>query len=69
MYCIRMCFIGDGVAAQFLLERDCDSNAKLEPSQDSPLHLVAANDDLSGEIADLLVRKGAKVNAQNAASL
>jgi len=59
----------DSEACNFLVEHACDVNAALDPSQDAPLHAVAASRALPASVGELLVRKGAKVNAQNVESL
>lgn len=65
---------GDGFAAQFLLEKDCDVNLSSRESADTALHLVCTYSEKSCDtetfsdiimVAETLIQKGANPNAQN----
>lgn len=65
---------GDGFAAQFLLEKDCDVNLMSKISADTALHLVCTYSEKSCDtdtfddmllVAEALVQKSADPNVQN----
>lgn len=65
---------GDGFAAQFLLENDCDVNLVSKKSADTALHLVCTYSEKSCDadtfrdmvmVAERLIQKGADPNMQN----
>lgn len=65
---------GDGFAAQFLLEKDCDVNLTSKVTADTALHLVctysekACDPDTFNDmmlVAESLIQKGADPNVQN----
>lgn len=65
---------GDGFAAQFLLEKDCDVNLMSKDTSDTALHLVCTYSEKSFDkdtfndmisIAEALIQKGADPNVQN----
>lgn len=65
---------GDGFAAQFLLENDCDVNLTAKETADTALHLVCTYSDKSCDndtfndmilVAEALIQKGADPNVQN----
>lgn len=64
---------GDGFAAQFLLEKDCDVNL-VSTISDTALHLVCTYSEKSCDaetfsdmimVAETLIQKGADPNVQN----
>lgn len=65
---------GDGFAAQFLLENDCDVNLMSKGAADTALHLVCTYSEKSFDkdtfkdmmlVAESLLQKGADANVQN----
>lgn len=65
---------GDGFAAQFLLENNCDVNLISKASDDTALHLVCTYSAKSCDaetfsdmimVADAIIQKGADPNVQN----
>lgn len=65
---------GDGFAAQFLLDKDCDVNLKSKGTADTALHLVCTYSEKSCDkdtfkdmmlVAESLLQKSADPNLQN----
>lgn len=67
-------FVGDGYAANFLLEKNCDVNLASKDTADTAFHLVATYSEKSCDletfndmmmIAETLIQKGVDPNMQN----
>lgn len=64
---------GDGFAAQFLLEKDCNVNLASRTTADTALHLVCTYSEKTNEndtkdmvlVGKALLQKGADSNLQN----
>lgn len=81
MLCFQGCTLlidaikrGDGFAAQFLLEKDCNVNLSSKDTTDTALHLVCTYSEKSCDkdtfndmisVAEALLQKGADPNVQN----
>ena len=64
--CPVFVFQDDAASSLFLLGHpDCDVNALVPETLDSPLHLVAKKGQEMTQVARTLIEKRANVNAQN----